>query len=155
MKKSILILIAILFFKISGAQDSSGIKPYWKSASELIFSLGNVEALGAGNQNMDVSAVLRFSAFFHFQEQLHFDFGNNFGMYTGIGIRNVGFINKLNDSITLKQRVYSLGIPIAFKLGNLPGGFYVAAGAEGELFFHYKQKVFYDDEKFKKKRLVF
>lgn len=150
MKKSLLILMALLVFKTGFAQTKSGMRPYWKSASEFIFSMGNVEASGAANQKIDVSPVLRFSGFFHFQEQFHKDFSNTFGLYTGIGVRNMGMINKLNDSITVKQRVYSLGIPLALKLGKLPGGFYIAAGAEAELFFNYKQKVMYDDEKFKK-----
>ena len=58
-------------------------------------------------------------------------------------------INKLNDSIKVKQRVYSLALPVALKFGNM-NGFHISAGGEAELFFHYTQKTFYDDEKFKK-----
>ncbi|MBK7968114.1 MAG: hypothetical protein IPK08_03815 [Bacteroidetes bacterium] len=118
-------------------------KHYWKSGSEFIFSLGDVDA-GA----VSTSPIMRFSGFFHLQQELHYDFNQSFGFYTGIGIRNVGMINELNDSLKLKQRAYGLGVPVAIKVGNL-NGFHVSAGAEAELFFHYKQKLFYDDEKFK------
>lgn len=156
MKKLSLILFSICFSGMLLAQETTPTnKPYLKSASELIFSFGAVEAIGPAtggtpDGKMDINPIVRFTMFFHLQEQLHYDFSNRVGIFTGLGIRNVGMINDLNDSIKAKQRVYSLGLPLAIKVGNLPNGFYVAAGAEAELFFHYKQKVFYDDEKFKK-----
>ena len=51
-------------------------------------------------------------------------------------------INRFNDSLKVKQRVYSIGVPVALKLGNMGKRSYVALGGELELFFHYKQKVF-------------
>lgn len=156
MKKLSLILFSLCLSVSLFAQDETPVKkPYLKSASELIFSFGSVDAYGPssngiGIEKMDINPIVRFTMFFHLQEQVHYDFSNRVGMFTGLGIRNVGMINDLNDSIKVKQRVYSLGLPLAIKVGNLPNGFYVAAGAEAELFFHYKQKVFYDDEKFKK-----
>jgi hypothetical protein len=96
-----------------------------------------------------VSKVLRFSGFFNFQEQFHYNMTPHFGIYTGFGIRNVGFINKLNDSIKVKQRVYSAGIPLAIKLGNMDKSAYISFGGEMELFFNYKQKTFYNDSKSK------
>ena len=139
----------VLFPILLSAQDKTGTRVYFKSASEFIFSAGSMEAVGdsAFRKDLSVDPVVRFSGFFHLQEQLHIDFSRSFGIFTGIGLRNIGMINKLNDSIRVKQRVYSLGIPVAIKLGKIPGGWYVAAGAEGELFMHYKQKDFYDDDK--------
>jgi len=156
MKKISLILFSICLSGSILAQEVTPTnKAYLKSASEIIFSFGDVEAIGPtqsgfGIEKMDINPIVRFTLFFHLQQQLHYDFSNRVGMFTGLGVRNVGMINDLNDSIKVKQRVYSLGIPLAIKVGNLPNGFYVAAGAEAELFFNYKQKVFYDDEKFKK-----
>ncbi|MBL7916294.1 MAG: hypothetical protein JNL49_14780 [Bacteroidia bacterium] len=146
MKKKLLLWIwCLLGLPLLGmTQESQGPgKPYWKSGSEFIFSLGDVDA-GA----VSTSPIMRFSGFFHLQQEMHYDFNQSFGFYTGIGIRNVGMINELNDSLKLKQRAYGLGIPVAVKIGNMKG-FHVSAGAEAELFFHYKQKLFYDDEKFK------
>ena len=117
---------------------------YGMSGAELIFSGGNVNDGGK-----DLASVLRFTCFFHVQHQFHYDFGKAFGMYTGFSIINVGFINKLSDSYdaTIKQRSYSVGVPLAFKLGNMPSGTYIAAGAEAECMFAFKQKVLYNGGK--------
>lgn len=146
MKKTIqLFLWCLMGLTFSVKAQESGVpgKPYWKSGSEFIFSLGDADA-----GLVATSPIMRFSGFFHLQQEMHYDFNQSFGFYTGIGIRNVGMINELNDSLKLKQRAYGLGVPVAVKVGNLKG-FHVSAGAEAELFFHYKQKLFYDDEKFK------
>src|SRR4030095_4069388 len=154
MKKSILFAIGFWYClqtSIAQVAPDSIKKRYWLSASEFIFSGGSVKATGGPmNTEIDVNPVVRFTCFFHFQAQLHYDFNKTFGIFTGLGVRNVGMINDLNDSIKAKQRVYSLGIPIALKIGSLPDKYNIALGGEVELFFHYKQKVFYDDEKFKK-----
>ncbi len=149
MKKLILFVtgcLSTIFVTNMQAQDLA----YWVSASEFIFSGGDVIAYdGATLREIDVNPIVRFSGFFHFQAQFHADFNKAMGIYTGVGIRNVGMINELNDSLKVKQRVYSLGVPLALKFGSMPNKFYVALGGEAELFFHYKQKIFYDDEKFK------
>lgn len=147
MKKIILVLLAVFIFSSGYSQEQFHTKTYWKSASEFIFSFGNVDANSEGDSVLDVSPVVRFSGFFHLQEQFHIDFSEHFGIYTGMGVRNIGMINKVNDSIKVKQRSYSVGIPIAIKIGNMRKGAYVAIGGEAELMFHYKQKVFYDDQK--------
>jgi len=113
---------------------------YGVSAYEFIFSFGNVSNAGQKLDN-----VVRFTPVFNPQHQAHYNFSGGSGMYTGIGIRNVGFINKIagapGEEITLKQRAYSLGIPLAMKLGNMKGGTFLALGAEAELMFHYKKKI--------------
>lgn len=147
MKVRFLIAVIALFLSNVGVaqQNEPGTgKGYLRSSSELIFSMGDVDAGG-----VETTPVLRFSGFFHLQEEYHYDFSRSMGIFTGLGIRNVGMINKLNDSIKVKQRVYSLAVPVALKFGNM-NGFHISAGGEAELFFHYKQKTFYDDEKFKK-----
>ncbi len=143
MKKNILILLTTMLAVSVSAQETPK-KNYILNASELIFSSGEVK-----DGDMKIDPVVRFSGFFHFQTQAHFDFSKFAGVYTGIGVRNVGFINKLNDSVRVKQRSYSLGIPFAFKLGDMNEKVWFAAGAEAELMFAYKQKVFYGGQKFK------
>lgn len=148
MKKLFLFLVCLLpVAAIAQESSSEPKKTYWTSASELIFSWGMVED---NDLPEDPSSVMRFSVFFHFQEQMHVDFNNNTGMFIGLGVRNVGMINDLGNGLKLKQRSYSFGIPIAFKFGNFEDNFYAALGAEAELMFHYKQKAFYDDSKYKK-----
>ena len=138
MKKSIYILSIFIFsFSQTYSQEESKSGFYYKTASEIIFSGGQMNIEGA-----DVNPVVRFSAFLHFQEQMHYDFGRSVGFFTGIGMRNIGFINLLGDSLRLKQRVYSLGIPLALKIGNLKSGNFIVLGGEAEFFFNYKQKTF-------------
>ncbi len=149
-----IILTATMFcllFSESYAQDQTvtttipapANKMYTKSVSEIIFSWGDVEATG-----LDVSPIVRFSAFLHLGEQWHKDFSNKAGFYTGLSLRNVGMINDLNDSVRVKQRVYTAGIPIALKFGNMQGT-HIALGAEAEFAINFKQKVFVNDEKSK------
>jgi len=147
MKKIYLIAMATsLSFQVT-AQDTAAAaakkKIHSESVSELIFSWGKVEA-----SPLDPGTVVRFSCFFHLGQQVHIDFNKNTGFYTGLSLRNVGIINNLNDSVKIKQRVYTLGIPIAFKFGDMTGT-YIAVGVEGEFAIQYKQKVFVNDEKSK------
>ena len=70
-------------------------------------------------------------------------------MFTGIGLHNVGLLNKFDGSdgdIKIKQRAYSIGVPLAFKLGGMVNGNYIAFGAEAEYMFQYKRKVWYKGE---------
>lgn len=139
------IQLMLLLFCASFAKAQAPVKNhYWAGSTEFIFSWGNMKI-----ENTDVSSVLRFSGFFNYQSQFHYNFSKRMGIYTGLGIRNVGFINKLNDSIKIKQRVYAAGIPLALKIGNLEKSAYMAIGGEMECFFNYKQKTFYNDTKSK------
>lgn len=154
MKKFYLLALALFLSINLNAQKSITVTPappssstkssYFASSTELIFSWGDVTA-----EPLKPNSIVRFSCFLHIQEQFHYDFSPKAGIYTGLSLRNVGFINDLNDTVKLKQRVYTLGIPIALKLGNMDKGTYATIGVEGELAFAYKQKVFINDEKSK------
>jgi hypothetical protein len=163
MKKSLLISSLLIGFQLHIHAQETAPEPttsykkfYTASASEVIFSaadFGKVSITTPGaNGNFITSAsfapdiIPRFSAFLHIANQMHFNVSNTFGFYTGLGLRNIGMINKFNDSLRIKQRFYSLGIPIAFKIGNMGKKIYFSAGAEAELFFHYKQKTFAGNE---------
>lgn len=139
-------LITLLFLQVN-AQDttysSEKKKPYFLSTSELILSGASVE-----NSGVKLDNIVRFSAFFHVGQQIHFDFSNKAGFYTGLSLRNIGMINDLNDSVRIKQRVYTVGIPAAIKVGNMKGT-NLAVGAEAEFAIAYKQKLFVNDEKSK------
>ena len=74
--------------------------------------------------------------------------GNYVGLYTGIGVRNVGFITD-EEGIKTKYRSYMLGAPLALKLGSFKDRFYVYGGGEYEWMFTFKQKTFVDDQKIK------
>jgi hypothetical protein len=152
MKKSLLFQL-ILLSALAQAQTTeptvSFDKQYFAAASEAIFSMGDLGKVtvspainGPHGSSQNAEPIPRFSLFFHVGEQMHFNFSNSLGLYTGINLRNIGMINRFNDSLKVKQRVYSVGVPLALKLGNMGKRAYVAVGGELELFFHYKQKVF-------------
>lgn len=154
--RNIPVTILFIFFAVftAGAQDSLSAKRniapihkwYSMKGGQLIFSKGEV----MDNESY-IPNILRFTCFFHLQYQFHYDAGKHFGLYTGISIINVGFINPIavpdGSSATLKQRSYSIGVPLGFKLGNMPRGNYLAVGAEGECMFAYKQKILYNGNK--------
>ncbi len=146
MKNSFLILLFLLASGTSFAQETIILEKstndvYTASTSETIFSFGIVDAAP-----LNTGTILRFSPFFNFGQQLHVDFSENLGMYVGLGLRNVGMINDLNDSIRVKQRTYNVGIPVALKFGNMEG-WQGAIGAEAEFAVAYKQKVYVNGEK--------
>ncbi len=163
MKNSLFSLAALFLFcsmtLLAGDVLAQESRWYSKSGGELIFSGGDMgdAALitpGGNIELMETDPVVRFSAFFHLQTQFHYDFNESVGIYTGFGVRNIGWITKFSGSETLgsfrlKQRSYSFGIPLALKFGDVSDGFYVAVGGEAELFFAYKQKLFLNDQKYK------
>ena len=136
-------------------------KIYHSNGGEIIFSGADV-----GFNGTDVNTNIRFTLFFHTQHHANFDLTNNIGLYTGFGIRNVGFIVEdlyqnvgfsgidssdpnWNKSTKVKRRSYSLGFPLALKIGNFDRNFFLFAGGEYEWMFHFKQKLFIDGNKTK------
>lgn len=87
--------------------------------------------------------VLRYSAFFHVSGQVHYNFNENAGIFGGLGIKNIGFIEKYRavDS-TVKRRVYALSIPIGLKFGNMTKDRFFLVGGGIDLPFNYKEKGF-------------
>jgi hypothetical protein len=159
MKKTIN-LLTILLISIT-ATHVQGQRIYHSSGGEIIFSGANVEF-----QGVDVNTNLRFTLFFHTQHHLNLDLGNNIGVFTGLGIRNVGLITEsayqevgfldidvthpdYNKNTKIKRRSYSMGFPLALKLGSFRDHFFIFGGYEWEWMFHYKQKLFIDGDKFK------
>ena len=114
---------------------------YTSTIGEEMFQIASVTDSGDNSEN-----VLRYSNWINSSVQIHFDPTNFLGFYSGIGNSNIGFIIKQND-VALKFRSYALGMPIAIKIGDLSNHFYVAIGAEEELFYNYKQKIIYENNK--------
>jgi hypothetical protein len=157
MKK--LAIATFLFAALSLNSQDIQVKPalkktYLASVSEFVFSaadLGLVRIYDSGAplttppEGVLSNPVPRFSAFLHLAQQFHVNLNRFSGFYLGWGLRNIGMINNLNDTLRLKQRAYSLSVPVALKLGNMEKRSYLALGAELEYMFHYKQKVFVGD----------
>jgi hypothetical protein len=88
-------------------------------------------------------STLRFSWIVNFGFNLNFDFNRHVGLMTGAGVKNIGFIEKIVDS-TVKRRVYTLGVPLGVKLGNLSKRNFVFLGGGLDVPFNYREKGFKD-----------
>jgi hypothetical protein len=157
-KKKILSLFIIgLFIAQVTAQ-----KFYPVTSGEIIFSQ-NQSSFTSSFKNSYPGAALaasnvRFTMFFHLGQYIHYDASNNFGLYSGLAIRNIGMITDetLPQTVTLTaqpvsysnynivRRQYTLGVPLALKIGSFKDHFYFFAGGEYELAFVYKEKYWTD-----------
>ena len=123
---------------------------YTTSGAEIIFSFGDIDQTGGGG-----SSNLRFAPVINLQTFVHKDFSNKFGVFSGLGVRNVGYrmddYRDPSDGIAYKKafRSYNLGIPIGFKVGRMDE-FYFYAGYEIELAFLYKEKTYDGGDKINK-----
>lgn len=136
MKKLIILFLLMLMVWQAEAQ-----KTYGTTGGDLIFSTA-IGQLGGS----DISGPLRFSAFYHANHLVHYDFSSNTGIYMGIGVRNIGFIADF-DSLKVKFRSYALSFPLAFKLGEMDGGTYFFAGVAMDLMFAFKEKRFVNNDR--------
>ena len=140
MKKIILITMLVAgLFSLSNGQDI-----YTSSGGEMICQMSQADR--GGNS---ISTNLRWTVFLHVGQYVNFDFGKNFGLYTGLALRNVGFIMNENRShgtgeeLRLEKhiyRTYNLGVPLAIKFGSLDNHLYFFGGAEYEWQFQFKHK---------------
>ncbi|WP_044202329.1 outer membrane beta-barrel protein [Flammeovirga sp. OC4] len=135
-----------------------------KNRKTDIYVTGGLEVILSGNTGLKIdgqelnNGVVRFAPVFNWQSLVNFDFSPHFGLYTGLGVRNVGMIfdvpneykdPELSGPVRKKVRTYNLGIPVGFKVGNLHGMF-VYGGYEFELPIQYKEKTFVSERKIDK-----
>jgi hypothetical protein len=140
MKK--IIAIAIISLLAMQGIHSQNTRFYGSSASEMIFSFAVID-----NDGNDQGSILRWAPVFNIQGFANFDIANTIGLFTGLGIKNVGFIYDVpNSSIRMKYRTYNFGIPVGMKIGKLDFMF-LFAGYEIEFPFHYKEKKFENEIK--------
>jgi len=131
-------------------------KAYWSTSGEWIFSTplldvkgGTPGAITEDANSSDQGAIIRFSPFFNAQGMLNYDLSEHFGLFTGLSIRNQGFIYDVpGDSLGrhYKFRTYNIGVPVGIKAGTMNGSLFFA-GYELELPFNYKEKVFQNEKK--------
>ncbi|MFN8256089.1 MAG: hypothetical protein U0W24_10400 [Bacteroidales bacterium] len=163
MERKLLIVFLILGLYSSERLHAQSIKtPYFITSGELIFSQNNTSFTPEFLQQYPGAVMsesrTRFTCFFHLGQYLHYDFSDNFGLFTGLAIRNVGMITDetLPQTVTLTgadvaysnykiiRRQYTLGLPLAIKLGSFGKHFYFFGGAEYEMAFHFKEKFWTD-----------
>ncbi|KAA2244524.1 PorT family protein [Chitinophaga agrisoli] len=108
-----------------------------------LLSFANVKDNGAHVRN-----IPRFTVFANVGTNFNYDLSNSFGLFTGINIKNIGLITEANDSLKLKRRVYTVGIPLGFKIGDLRrGNIFFFAGGSYDLAVNYKEKQFVNGDK--------
>lgn len=150
MKRTIGLVLVSLFLAVQcSSQKANPSKAYVTSGGELIFSLASIEQNGNSE-----NATLRFSPVVNFQVMLNKDVNKNFGVFTGLALRNVGYIlpnykDTNNLEYKKKFRSYNLGIPVGIKLGNLDKTFFYG-GYEIEFALSYKEKTYEDGDKIDK-----
>ncbi len=85
----------------------------------------------------------RFTGFVNIGLNVNYDFTKRLGLYAGLSIKNIGFIEKFNNpDSTVKRRVYTFGIPVALKLGDVKYGSYLLIGGGVDFPFNYREKGF-------------
>jgi hypothetical protein len=114
-------------------------KLYWSSGMDMM--LFSTSQTTNAFTLTDGLTPLRFTYFLNFGFHLNYDISKNIGVFTGIGLKNIGFIEKYKaiDS-TVKRRVLAIGIPVGIKFGNLHKHTYGFIGGGADLAFNYKEK---------------
>jgi hypothetical protein len=138
--KTLLLLVLLFSFNLNKSYSQVEKRFYSSTSLEMIFSFADV-SLDSGN----ATNIMRWAPVLNVQWIYNFDFTKNFGLFTGLDVRNLGFIWKNDVGDKWKHRVYSLGLPIGFKLGNLKSGMFFYAGYQIEWAFNYKEKHFFND----------
>lgn len=133
--KQFLVVPFVLFSFLADAQSGD---TYVTTGGEWIFSFGGTDNDGA----------IRFSPVFNFQMNVNKDVNENFGFYSGVAVRNVGFIWDDPDSAQIRKkfRTYNIGVPVGLKLGDT-NGMMLFGGYELEIPFNYKEKTFVNEKK--------
>jgi hypothetical protein len=149
MKNSALFALSLLCFTFTSM--GQGKKMYGVFENKTLFQIGIVES----SDGSSVSGPIRFAPFANYTLQGHKDFSNTIGIYTGIGVKNVGFISKYNDTLysemRVKSRAYSISVPLGLKFGNMEEDRYFYVAGEFLAQIDYKEKVFIGDDKSKRK----
>ncbi|GAA4302826.1 hypothetical protein [Compostibacter hankyongensis] len=115
---------------------------YWTGGADgPIASFSQVK-----NNAGKVPSDMRFSLFFNIGVATHYDFNSHVGVFSGLNLKNIGLITR-QDSIRLKRRVYTLGVPLGLKLGDLDQQTFFFLGGQYELALNYKEKTFIDGHK--------
>jgi hypothetical protein len=153
-------LLLLLSLLITGEINAAKPKVYDVTTWEFIFSLSDVsltDEFSAQYPNAEITkSNVRFTPFFNVGEYWNFDFGDHIGFYSGFGIKNIGLITdeRLPDLVgsdllvdyKIVRRLYTGGIPLAFKIGSFKENLYFFAGGEYEFAIHYKEKYWSDTQ---------
>jgi hypothetical protein len=131
---------------------------YSVTSGEMIFSQNNATFSSTFLSKYPGASIassnVRFTAVIQVGQYMHFDLTDNIGLYSGLALRNIGMITNetlpqtvnstLYKNFKLIRRKYTLGIPLALKLGSFSKNFYLFGGGEFEMAFLFKEKYWSD-----------
>ncbi len=113
---------------------------YLTGGGELLFQFSKTE-----QDAEPLNDIMRFTVFLNYGSYFHYDFSSKVGLYTGLAVRNIGYIhqevNEESNIVKIKRRSYTLGVPLSVKFGNMNRTFFFFGG-EYEWLFTYKEKQF-------------
>ena len=147
--KSRTLIIAVVFLLAAPLVKAQTGKFYTTFGSEMIFSFSSID--DNGNKT---GGNMRWTPVINLQTMVNYDPVKSFGLFSGIGVRNVGFIYdgytdpETGDKVKKKFRNYNIGIPVGIKVGNMERLF-VYGGYEIEFPLAYKEKTFQNEIKSK------
>lgn len=119
---------------------------YLTNGSEWVFSFP-VLNVSRDSVPSGQGGIVRFAPFVNPRVLVHWDAGAHVGFFSGLGIRNLGFIYDVpRSNERYKYRTYTLGLPLGIKLGRMHKVL-VFAGYELELPFNYKEKRYANEKK--------
>lgn len=90
-----------------------------------------------------VWAPLRFTMFLNIGVTFNYNFNRHIGMFTGIDLKNIGFIEEAENDQMIKRRSYNAGIPLGIRIGDMGknnAAFIVGGGIDYTI--NYKEKRF-------------
>lgn len=143
MKHLLTLIVFCTLFTISAFSQKN---KYWTSGLEIPFQEATIDDVN----NANAQSTLRFAPIINIQGMYNIDMSEKFGLFTGLAVRNVGYIyddysTVLPEGVTTpikkKFRSYNIGIPVGIKVGNMDG-FFFYGGYEIEFPFAYKEKTF-------------
>ncbi len=150
--KNLLTTFFAIILSITSLNSFAQTQVYSISTGELLFQWGEISFTDEYQKDNpleeQLNSPMRFTCFFHLSQNIHIDFNDRFGIYSGLAVRNVGLTSNerlIKDDGTLQnykilRRSYNLGVPLAIKLGSFDNHAYIFVGGEIELQFHYKEK---------------
>jgi hypothetical protein len=119
------------------------------SADGAIFSTATIrhEAVTydpSGNSipETNTMGILRFTYFVNLGVTFNFNLSPHLGIYTGVDVKNIGYIEQDNGTTT-KRRSYNVGAPLGIKIGNMhDNGTYFMFGGGIDFPFNFQEKMF-------------
>jgi hypothetical protein len=97
---------------------------------------------GANIPESNTMGTIRFTYFVNFGFTFNFNISPSVGIYTGVDIKNIGYIEQ-DNGISTKRRTYNVGAPLALKIGDMGDkGSYFFLGGGMDVAINYNEKVF-------------